>query len=222
VTDNMEINIEEDENEPELIYPYKEVDPLNPLSPASESKLNDEIEVENPIDHEDKTIPVSVYETAYALVEKKSEAKDKFYSKLILDLGNEVHCVVTKLNPQIMPPKSAPMTQAAMHRLIKESVDAAIAAERERQAKVRNDASGSGPVRGQDNAPVVRECTFAWFMKCNPTAFRGIEGVVELRRWFEKTESVLESVNVQRARSEKIGDSSQMVTSVSILEERSK
>ncbi|GJX26524.1 hypothetical protein Tco_0232820 [Tanacetum coccineum] len=27
-------------------------------------------------------------------------------------------------------------------------------------------------------------------MKCNPTAFHGIEGAVELQRWFEKTESV--------------------------------
>ncbi|GJR02434.1 putative reverse transcriptase domain-containing protein [Tanacetum coccineum] len=64
----------------------------------------------------------------------------------------------------IMPPKSAPMTQAAIRRMIKESVDAAIAAERARQANVRNDASGSGPVKG----------------------------AVELRRWFEKTESVFE------------------------------
>ncbi|GKB19374.1 putative reverse transcriptase domain-containing protein [Tanacetum coccineum] len=29
-------------------------------------------------------------------------------------------------------------------------------------------------------------------MKCNPTVFRGVEGAVELRRWFEKTESVFE------------------------------
>ncbi|GKF91737.1 hypothetical protein Tco_0275438, partial [Tanacetum coccineum] len=29
-------------------------------------------------------------ETTHALVEKKGEAKDKFYGKLILDLGNEV------------------------------------------------------------------------------------------------------------------------------------
>ncbi|GJW24044.1 putative reverse transcriptase domain-containing protein [Tanacetum coccineum] len=72
----------------------------------------------------------------------------------------------------IMPPKSAPMTQAAIRRMIKESVDAAIAAERARQANVRNDASGSGP--------------------CNPVAFCGVEGAVELRRWFEKTESVFE------------------------------
>nr|GEX16244.1 putative reverse transcriptase domain, ribonuclease H-like domain, aspartic peptidase domain protein [Tanacetum cinerariifolium] len=57
-------------------------------------------------------------------------------------------------------------------------------------ANAGNDARGSGPVRGQDATPVVDECTFAGFMKYNPIAFHGIEGAVELRRWFEKTESV--------------------------------
>ncbi|GJZ52949.1 putative reverse transcriptase domain-containing protein, partial [Tanacetum coccineum] len=89
-----------------------------------------------------------------------------------------------------MPPKSAPLTQAAIRQMIKESVDAAIAAERDRHANAGNDASGSGPARGQDTAHVVRECTFAGFMKCNPTVFHGTEGAVELRRWFEKTKSV--------------------------------
>ncbi|GJR22339.1 putative reverse transcriptase domain-containing protein [Tanacetum coccineum] len=295
--DDMEIDIEEDKNEPELTYPYKEVDPLNPSPPASESEPDDEIEVENPIKHEDETIPVSFYEvgelstaaipredsdsllpgfmrrdidslfgrmvnfsrrlcghkTAHALVEKKGEAKDKFYGKLILDLGNKVRSSVEqgtaameklvekledvkekaeckKLKKEleeargfvfeerpndaidvpigdekspfseprgsppdiIMPPKSAPMTQAAIRRMIKESVDAAIAAERARQANVRNDASGFRPVRGRDTAPAVRECTFAGFMKCNPAAFHGVEGAFELQRWFEKTESVFE------------------------------
>ncbi|GKG50151.1 hypothetical protein Tco_0521251, partial [Tanacetum coccineum] len=60
--DNMKIYIEEDENEPELTYPYEEVDPLNPPSFASESEPDDEIEVENLIEHEDETILVSVYE----------------------------------------------------------------------------------------------------------------------------------------------------------------
>ncbi|GKE53783.1 putative reverse transcriptase domain-containing protein [Tanacetum coccineum] len=69
-------------------------------------------------------------------------------------------------------------------------VDAAIAAKRAIHANVGNDARGPGPVRGQDDAHVVRECTFAGFMKCNPTVFHGTKGVVELRRWFEKTESV--------------------------------
>ncbi|GKB83967.1 hypothetical protein Tco_0950862, partial [Tanacetum coccineum] len=215
--------------------------------------------------------------TVHALVEKKREAKDKFYGKLIFDLGNEVRSrveqgttamekLVEKLenveekaeckklkkeleearlsntflcmqnerverdlywtrvrayefyqemicrgfmfeerpneaidvliedekSPLITPPKSAPMTQAAIRRMIKESVDAAIAAERARQANVRNDASGSGPLRGQDTTPAIREYTFVGFMKCNPAVFRGVEGVVKLRRWFKKTESVFE------------------------------
>ncbi|GJW11081.1 putative reverse transcriptase domain-containing protein [Tanacetum coccineum] len=306
------IDIKEDENEPELTYPYEETDSLNPPSPAFESEPDNEIEVENTIEHEDETVSVSVYEvgessttaipredgdrllpgfmdidslfgrmvnfsrrlcgreTTYTLVEKKSEAKDNFDGKLILDLGNEVRSsvdqgttamdrLVEKLSnvkekaeckklkkeleearlsntflrmqnerverdlywtrvqahdfyqemirkgfvfeerpneaidvpiEEIMPPKSAPMTQAAMRRMIKESVDATIAIKRERKVKVRNDASGSGPVRGQDTPPVVRECTFAGFMKCNPTVFRGIEGAIELRRWYEKTKSV--------------------------------
>ncbi|GJU39312.1 hypothetical protein Tco_1192269 [Tanacetum coccineum] len=58
----MEIDIKEDENEPELTYPYEEVDPLNPSPPASESEPDNEIEVENLIEHEDETVPVSVYE----------------------------------------------------------------------------------------------------------------------------------------------------------------
>ncbi|GKC07762.1 putative reverse transcriptase domain-containing protein [Tanacetum coccineum] len=71
-----------------------------------------------------------------------------------------------------MPPKSTPMTQAAIRQMIKESIDAAIAAKRARQANVRNNASGSGPVRGRDTAHAVR--------------------AVKLQRWFKKTKSVFE------------------------------
>nr|GEZ02443.1 hypothetical protein [Tanacetum cinerariifolium] len=195
--DDMEVDIDKDKNEPELTYPYEE----------------------NPIEHEDETVPASVHkvgesstvlfvcedsdglfpglmrrdinslfgqmasilrrlcgcETTHALVEKKGKAKDKYYGKLILDLGNEVRSsaeqgmatmekLVEKLGnakkveckklkkeleeARIMPPKSAPLTQATIRRMIKENVDAAIAAERARQANVGNDASRYGPVRG--------------------------------------------------------------------------
>ncbi|GJW82049.1 retrovirus-related pol polyprotein from transposon TNT 1-94 [Tanacetum coccineum] len=60
--DDIEVDIEEDENEPELTYPYEEVDPLNPSSPAFESEPDEEIKVENLIEHEDETVSVSVYE----------------------------------------------------------------------------------------------------------------------------------------------------------------
>nr|GFC09908.1 hypothetical protein [Tanacetum cinerariifolium] len=42
---------------------------------------------------------------------------------------------------RIMAPKSALITQAAIHRMIKENVDVGIAAERARHANVGNDAS---------------------------------------------------------------------------------
>ncbi|GJS25451.1 hypothetical protein Tco_0454083 [Tanacetum coccineum] len=74
--------------------------------------------------------------------------------------------------------------------MIKESVDDAIAAEWARHANAGNEARGSGLVRGQDVAPVVCECTFTGFIKCNPTVFCGLEGAVKLRIWFEKTESI--------------------------------
>ncbi|GJU27281.1 putative reverse transcriptase domain-containing protein [Tanacetum coccineum] len=55
-----------------------------------------------------------------------------------------------------MPPKFAPLTQAAIRRMNKESVDDAIVAERARHANTGNDARGSGPVRGQDVAPAIQ------------------------------------------------------------------
>ncbi|GJX16236.1 putative reverse transcriptase domain-containing protein [Tanacetum coccineum] len=51
-----------------------------------------------------------------------------------------------------MPLKSAPMTQAAIRRMINENIDAAIAVERARHVNAGNDARGSRPIRGQDAA----------------------------------------------------------------------
>nr|GEV05467.1 putative reverse transcriptase domain-containing protein [Tanacetum cinerariifolium] len=152
-------------------------------------------------------------ETTHALVEKKRQvlwlgsAEDKVeckklkkklekasFSNTFLHMQNkrvERDLYWTRVRAhKIVPPKSATLTQVAIRRMIKENVDAVIAAERARHASAGNDSRGSGPVKGQDVAPVIRECTFDGFMKCNPTAFHGIDGAVELQRWFEKTESV--------------------------------
>ncbi|GJZ16081.1 hypothetical protein Tco_0551758 [Tanacetum coccineum] len=271
----MEVDIEKDENELELTYPYEEVDPFNPLAPAFESEPEDVTEVETTIEHEDETVPASVYEVgesstatflredsdglfpglirrdinllfgrisslsrrlcgremAHALVEKKGKTKDEYYGKLILDLANKVRSSVEqgttameklveklgnaegkveckKLKKELEKARGFVFEERlneAINVLIEDEktpsskprgsphdayVNAAIAAERARHVNARNDARGSGPVMGQDAAPAVRECTFAGFMKCNPTAFHGTEGAVELRRWFEKTESI--------------------------------
>ncbi|GKD30300.1 putative reverse transcriptase domain-containing protein, partial [Tanacetum coccineum] len=230
--DDMEVDIEEDENEPDLTDPYEEIDPLNPLSPASKSEPEDAIEVENPIEHEDETVPASVHEVGESstapflredsdgllpglmrrdinslFVRSSVEQGTAAMEKMVEKLGNikdKVECkklkkelekargfvfeerlneaidvpIEDEKSPSIMPPKFAPLTQAAIRRMIKESVDVAIAAERARHANVGNDARGSGPARGQDAAPAAHECTFSRFMKCNPTAFHGTEGVI--------------------------------------------
>ncbi|GJY63382.1 putative reverse transcriptase domain-containing protein [Tanacetum coccineum] len=77
-----------------------------------------------------------------------------------------------------MPPR--PMNQAAIDRLVAERVNAAVEAERERQANARR--QGNNEAGGQGGAPAARECTFSGFMKCNPTVFHGHEGAVKLRR----------------------------------------
>ncbi|GJZ37903.1 putative reverse transcriptase domain-containing protein [Tanacetum coccineum] len=124
---------------------------------------------------------------------EEASALDEFYQEMIRsgfvfeERPNEAIDVPIK---DEKCPWSTPLTQAAIRRMIKESVNAAIAVERASQANAENNARGSRSVRGHDAAPTVRKCTFAGFMKCNPITFHGTKGAVELRRWFEKTERV--------------------------------
>ncbi|GJV91810.1 putative reverse transcriptase domain-containing protein [Tanacetum coccineum] len=69
-------------------------------------------------------------------------------------------------------------------------VNAVVEAKQARQVNAGGQESNANEAGGQGGAPAIRECTFVGFMKCNPTAFHGHEGAVELRRWFEKTEMV--------------------------------
>nr|GEX55501.1 hypothetical protein [Tanacetum cinerariifolium] len=84
----------------------------------------------------------------------------------------------TRGNP---PP---PLTQDTVNRMIQESVEAAIRAERER---VQNEANHAV---GPNVASVAQECTFAYFMECIPITFHRNEGAVGLIRWIEKSEMV--------------------------------
>nr|GEX37524.1 hypothetical protein [Tanacetum cinerariifolium] len=93
----------------------------------------------------------------------------------------------TRGNP---PP---PLTQDTINRMIQESVEAAIRAERER---VQNEANRA---EGPNIAPVARECTFADFMKCSPITFRRNEEAIGLIRWIEKTEMVFTVIKCTEA-----------------------
>nr|GEV50981.1 hypothetical protein [Tanacetum cinerariifolium] len=128
-------------------------------------------------------------ETAHALVEKKGKAKNKYYGKLILDLERPNEAIDVLVENEKSPSSK-----------LRESVDAAIAAKRARHANAKNDARGSGPVRGQDSAHVVHECTFAGFMKCNPTVFAVLKELSNYKDGLRRLRVFLESVNVHRAR----------------------
>ncbi|GKB61375.1 putative reverse transcriptase domain-containing protein [Tanacetum coccineum] len=79
-----------------------------------------------------------------------------------------------------MPPKA--MSQAAIERLITQRVNGVVEAELARPVNAGGQGSNANEAGGQGGAPAVQECTFAGFMKCNPTVFHGHEGVIELRR----------------------------------------
>ncbi|GJT14962.1 putative reverse transcriptase domain-containing protein [Tanacetum coccineum] len=141
--DDMEVDIEEDENEPELTYPYEE----------------------DMVESGDETVPASVHEVAECKKLKKELKEARGF--VFKERPNEAIDVLVEdekspsSEPQgsphdaYMPLKSAPLTQAAIRRMIKESVNAAIAAGWARHVNAGNDARGFGPVRGQDNAKVA-------------------------------------------------------------------
>ncbi|GKB05709.1 hypothetical protein Tco_0833904 [Tanacetum coccineum] len=59
----------------------------------------------------------------------------------------------------------------------------------------RNGGNENPNENNRDARHVTRECTYQDFMKCQPLNFKGIEGVVELIRWFEKMEKVFHISN---------------------------
>ncbi|GJV98713.1 reverse transcriptase domain-containing protein [Tanacetum coccineum] len=73
------------------------------------------------------------------------------------------------------------LTQEVADQLVREGIEAAIRAERER---VRIEATrAGGPAGGPAAAPVARDCTFSRFMKCGPTTLISRELRCSLTWW---------------------------------------
>ncbi|GJY75830.1 hypothetical protein Tco_0480946 [Tanacetum coccineum] len=165
-SEDIEVDIKEEENEPELIFPYVEADPLNPPPPAPDSKSEYAVEVEDMVEHEDETIPNSVNE-----------------------VGNEVRCSVGE-------------REVVLEDIIKDFGNAEERVECKKLKKELEEERSSNTLLHMQKERIERDLYWTrvqahefyremiWFMKCNPTVFYGIERVVELQRWFEKTEMV--------------------------------
>nr|GEZ83001.1 hypothetical protein [Tanacetum cinerariifolium] len=54
----------------------------------------------------------------------------------------------------------------------------------------RSGGNGNPNENNRDARPIVRECTYQDFMKCQPLTFKGTKGVVGLTKWFKKMETV--------------------------------
>ncbi|GJW61224.1 hypothetical protein Tco_0110559 [Tanacetum coccineum] len=100
-----------------------------------------------------------------------------------------------------MPPKRtattttlAPMTDAQIKVLIAQGVADALAEHEANRSRNGDDSHNSGS-DGRRRMPVVRECTYSDFLKCQHLNFKGTKGVVSLTQWFEKMESVFHISN---------------------------
>ncbi|GKB63134.1 putative reverse transcriptase domain-containing protein [Tanacetum coccineum] len=84
--------------------------------------------------------------------------------------------------------KARAMTQAAIRKLVADSVTTAL------EAQTANMANTDNTTRPRE-APVARQCSYKEFMSCQPINFKGTEGDVGLIRWFERTKSVFSRIN---------------------------
>nr|GEW09260.1 retrovirus-related Pol polyprotein from transposon TNT 1-94 [Tanacetum cinerariifolium] len=80
------------------------------------------------------------------------------------------------------------MTQAAIKKLVADSVSAAL------EAQAANMANTDNTTRPR-KTHVARKCTYKEFMSCQPFYFNGTEGAIGLIYWFERTESVFSRSN---------------------------
>nr|GFC81532.1 reverse transcriptase domain-containing protein [Tanacetum cinerariifolium] len=78
------------------------------------------------------------------------------------------------------------MTQAAIRKLVADSVTAALEAQAATMANANNPNRNIGPT----GIHVVKTGNYKEFISCQPFYFNGAEGAVGLIRWFERTKSV--------------------------------
>ncbi|GJT13399.1 putative reverse transcriptase domain-containing protein [Tanacetum coccineum] len=89
-----------------------------------------------------------------------------------------------------MPPRR--FKKKSVRKIVEKRVAKAIE-EYEKTRAESNNAGGSGSTNtGGTVAPEVQGCSYKTFMNGKPHSFNGTEGVVGLKRWFEKMEQVFE------------------------------
>ncbi|GKA11392.1 hypothetical protein Tco_0690938 [Tanacetum coccineum] len=100
----------------------------------------------------------------------------------------------TRPTPVVKTPATTSVTNAQFQAMIDQGVNAALAARdairRTNGEDIHNSRTG---VRRNERA--THECTYPYFIKCQPLNFKGTEGVVKLTQWVEKMETVFRISN---------------------------
>ncbi|GKE09350.1 hypothetical protein Tco_1412901 [Tanacetum coccineum] len=181
-------------NESHIPLPRAHIAPLSVL-PLSH---HHEEQIETILNHLDE-LPLERIEH----MEDKIEGLDTmallppgFLKPLYSDMINaqDIEHMIPPTPPRDIEPLMAPkrtstsatptMTQAAIRKLVADSVATAL----EAQAATMANTDNSG-------TPVARKCSCKEFMSCQPFNFKGTKGVVGLICWFERTESVFSHSN---------------------------
>ncbi|GKB62586.1 reverse transcriptase domain-containing protein [Tanacetum coccineum] len=99
---------------------------------------------------------------------------------------------VDRMAPKRISTSAAPpMTQAAIKKLVADSVSTALEAQAATMANTDNTTRNTG----EREIPVASKCSCKEFMNCQPFNFKGTEGVVGLIRWFERTKLIFSRSN---------------------------
>ncbi|GJS38561.1 hypothetical protein Tco_0563604 [Tanacetum coccineum] len=110
------------------------------------------------------------------------------------DIHPKTTSLISSSSSPSMPPKrmstsEAPtMTQAAIRKLVADSVTVTL------EAQAANMANTDNTTRPRE-AYVAKQCRYKEFMRCQPINFKGMEGAVGLIHWFKRTESVFSRSN---------------------------
>ncbi|GJX81090.1 putative reverse transcriptase domain-containing protein [Tanacetum coccineum] len=107
-------------------------------------------------------------------------------------LGILIEDIQVRMDPKRTRTSASPaMSQAAIRKLVADSVFAAL----EAQATTMANADNTNRNTRQGETPVARKCSYKEFMSCQPFNFKGMEGAVSFIRWFKRTESVFSHSN---------------------------
>ncbi|GJV47623.1 hypothetical protein Tco_1437835 [Tanacetum coccineum] len=122
-----------------------------------------------------------------------------FDESIFAELDNSLWIIPRPLGSEPVPEESnemapkrtstsaaPPMTQAAIKKLVADSVATALEAQAATMASTSNPNRNTGPT----GTPVTKTGNYKEFISCQPFYFNGTEGAVGLIRWFERTESV--------------------------------